>query len=119
VQQLGYSVTVWGSHPDEGNDDAWEGRDYATLAEAEAAFRDPVPVFGRDAANAVVTLERRDDSTGYLEVLPAAPYPGYSASRRAAADREADREWRREIATQAGMAGGCAAYNDAMGCGHE
>ena len=37
-----------------------------------------------------------------------------SAERRAA-NRRSNDEWRREIAMQAGMAGGCDAYNDAMG----
>ena len=31
------------------------------------------------------------------------------------APSETDREWRKEIAREAGMMGGCEAYNDAMG----
>ena len=40
-----YSVTYWGSHPDEDNDDCSTGDDFLTKEEALAAFRaDPSKV---------------------------------------------------------------------------
>jgi hypothetical protein len=33
-----FSVNQWGSHPDAGNDDCWNGDDYPTLEEAHAKF---------------------------------------------------------------------------------
>ena len=38
-----YSVTLWGSNPDEtDNDDCWTGDDYASRDEAIAAYREVV-----------------------------------------------------------------------------
>jgi hypothetical protein len=61
-----------------------------------------------DAETAFVML----DGPGVHEVRKV---PGYDAEAQAA-ELEADmRAWRREIATQAGMAFGCEAYNEVMG----
>lgn len=41
-----WSVNIWGSHPDEGNDDCSTGADFDTEEEARACFADPTPFFG-------------------------------------------------------------------------
>ncbi len=39
TQKIGsFSVNEWGSHPDEGNDDCWNGSDFDTLEQATVAF---------------------------------------------------------------------------------
>ncbi len=92
-----YSVLEFGSHPDEGNDDCWTGRDFATLAEARANFISAP----QDSATAFVMLDGPD-------VNEIRAIPGYRAARE-------DNEGRLEHAMQAGMALGCDGYNDAMG----
>ena len=91
-----YSVNEWGSHPEAGNDDCWTGSDFATLAEAEAAF--------------AVTPD--DSSTCFVEI----DGPGVNRVRKVRDPAPVDRdEWRREIAREAGMLGGVHAYNEVMG----
>lgn len=95
---MAYSVSFWGSDPDEDNDDCWTGQDFGTLAEAEAAFA----ATPRDRSVAWVMIDGPD-------VHRTRPVPGY---RPQPDDYDAER---REHAMQAGMAGGCEAYNEAMG----
>jgi hypothetical protein len=102
-----YSVTLWDSDPDAGNDDCSTGIDFATRDEALAAFADPWP-------HVDATYYRPAD-TDWLEVDGPDVHdkrqnPAYRPRRQGRDD-----EWMVEIATQAGMAGGCDAYNDAMG----
>lgn len=102
-----FSVSLFGSHPDRDNDDCWTGDTFATEAEARACFDDPWAPGRFDEAyysdgTAFITL----DGPGVNEVRA---NPGYRPRRRN------DREWQREIAMQAGMMGGCIAYNEAMG----
>jgi len=92
------SVNFWGSHPDEDNDDCWTGADYDSLAEAKVEFEKEVA--DREVAWIVldgpgIHMERKNPNFN--------PAP------------DNDDEWRREIAMQAGMAGGCDAYNEVMG----
>lgn len=103
-----YWVNFWGSHPDEDNDDCFTGDDYATRAEAKAAWERGSP----DYTVAFVEL----DGPGINAVRANAAYDRRRCEREAAAERESDR---REHATQAGMMGGAEAYNDAMGWGGE
>ena len=107
-----YSVTVWGSHPDENNDDCWTGDDFATNAEACDAFMATV----HGAANSVSP----DDDFAFVvvdgpDVHLVAKNPRYNAKRARREARDADVEWRNERAMQAGMAFGCDGYNDEMG----
>jgi len=103
-----YAVNYWGSHPEAGNDDCWTGEDFATLAEAEAAFAK------------TVTDPYCDTDTAYIEMVGPGvdkirKNPDYNEAR-AKAEAEADaKAWQREIAMEAGMAFGCDGYNDAMG----
>ena len=92
-----YAVLYWGSNPDEGNDDCHQGFDFDTLAEAEDRFAAPAPAYV-----AFVELDSKDDYRIRAN-------PGF---RKSADD---DSDWRSERAMQAGMMGGCEAYNDANG----
>lgn len=111
-----YSVTVWGSNPDEtDNDDCWTGADFATNEEACNAFMSTaLGDFAKSVAHdddfAFVMVDGPD-----VHLVAANPrFDHKRAARQAAADAN---EWRREIAMQDGMAFGVDAYNDAMGYG--
>jgi hypothetical protein len=107
-----FSVTLWGSHPEEDNDDCWMGDDFATLAEAESAYRDPASISlgaaSEMAGGSVAYIML--DGPGLDEPM-VRKNPSHKPRRR-----DDDSEWRREFAQQAGMAFGCDGYNDAMGC---
>ncbi len=103
-----FVVSVWGSHPASENNDCWGCAEFDTKAEAEAAAADPVNHF------ALITVGDCD----YVEIdgpsfyaVRRNPYP----ERLIRAAKRADGYNRREAAMQAGMAFGCAGYNDEMG----
>jgi len=107
--QKRYAVDLWGSHPDEGNDDCWTGHDCDTMKEALAAFEDIESwcSFGDLSSTQWIILSER---TGEVEltILRERRNPNYH--RQVHGD-----EWRMEQAIQAGMAFGCDGYNDIMG----
>ena len=112
---LPFSVDLWGSDPEEGNDDCWMGTEFATLKEAQAAYQDPAAissVFARNLADSryIVLSENvvRADGVREMTILAKRVDPSFKRCR-------ADRDWDQEIATQAGMVGGVEAYNDALG----
>lgn len=82
-----FSVNVWGSKPGT-NDDCWYGDDFATLAEAEAAFNSPPMYCGH-----------LDTTSPWIEL----DGPGVHRERKNpnAAPRRSqfddDDEWQREI----------------------
>lgn len=94
-----YTVCLHADHTN-----ANTGEDYATLAEAEAAFEDPWSVFSRAYFC---------DSTAFFvldgpDVYRERPNPDHKP--------EPDSDvWARELAVQNGMAFGCAGYNDSLG----
>lgn len=98
--KLPYSVYVWGSHPDEDNDDCWTGKSFASEAEARTVFEDSHKNFKVDHAYVEI------DGPGVYEVKK---NPHYVPKANGMDD------WRHEIAMQAGMLGGCDAYNEVMG----
>lgn len=117
--ELPYSVTLWGSNPDEtdtDNDDCWTGDDYATREEALAAYREVVMFpdcpFGR-VGNADFEFVMLDGPDVH-DVTANCDQPSQARRRRDLA--QSDREWQRERAMQAGMAFGCDGYNDERGC---
>jgi hypothetical protein len=116
---LPYSVTVWGSNPDEtDNDDCWTGADFATSEEACRAFMATV---GNRFGIGPESVAHDDDFAFAMvdgpDVHLVAANPRFD-HKRAAREAKADAdEWRREIAMQEGMAFGVDAYNDAMGYG--
>jgi len=105
-----FSVNYWGSDPDADNDDCWTGDDYATLEEARRVFEAKVPDPTHTPSHTVAFVEL--DGPGVYEKRP---NPDYDAERNAREDAAFDREWRAEIANEAGMLGGCDAYNEVMG----
>lgn len=112
-----YSVTLWGSNPDEtDNDDCWTGDDFATREEAIACYR-AVCMFPEDG------LAQHMGRGGWAFVMIDGPdvhevskNPDQPSVRKRASElaRE-DADWRREIAIEAGMLHGIDAYNDEMG----
>lgn len=100
---MAYEVTYWGSLVD--NDDCITGYDFESEQQARRAFqRDPVWSDGRPIR---YCARIKLDGPGCHEqrVNPA----------WVPTDDDDEDDWRRERAMQAGMAGGCDAYNDAMG----
>lgn len=105
-----YTVDLWGSHPDANNDDCWTGTDYATLAEAVAAFEAEVEgsTYCPSYTVAFVVLDGPD-------VHRERANPAFDPRRIEREERAERRAERREFATQQGMAFGCDGFNDAMG----
>lgn len=111
-----YSVTLWGSNPDEtDNDDCWTGDDFATREEALAAYQKIVmfPDAPFDRATFADFEFVMIDGPDVHEVT-ANPDQRSQKRRRRELERS-DREWQREHAMQAGMLAGCDGYNRAMG----
>jgi len=112
-----YSVSLWGSNPDEtDNDDCWTENDFATREEAVDAFHTIVRPGGASALSAscgpggweYVMLDGPD-------IHRVLPNPDVAACRRARRDRaQADHAWQRECAMEAGMLYGVDAYNEIM-----
>lgn len=102
-----FSVCLWESHPDEDNDDCSTGTDFATEAEARACIADLDAHFNMVYYRTTPYIEL--DGPGVNEVTER---PG--VKKRAKRD-DFENEWRREIANEEGMLGGCDAYNEVMG----
>jgi len=112
---LPYFVGLYGSDPQSypKNDDCWTGQEYATLAEARHDFDNWFTAFKNTTGTAFVQI----DGPGVNEVKQVLT-DSEIARRKRAVEREEQAEaraWQREIANEAGMLGGCDAYNDAMG----
>lgn len=111
-----YSVNLWGSHPDDDNDDCWVGSDFATLAEAQAVFDSwrahfETPHFSvHDAAYVELARGTRGDGMLQVESIEIKPNPDFVPSTD-----DIDDVWRSELSMQTGMAFGVQGYNDAMG----
>lgn len=113
-----YFVEHWGSHPDDDNDDCWSGEDYDTLDEARAAFNKAIKEgVGYVTAYIVLGISYGRNEAGVYEIdnLAVVANPDHDPARRQREREASDRAWRREIALEAGMAGGCDAYNEVMG----
>ena len=114
-----FSVTLWGSNPDEtDNDDCWTGEDFTTREEAITAYREVVmfpdpsqlsKVCGPRGSWEYVMIDGPE--THELTQNPDRP----SCERRRRELERSDREWKREQAMEAGMLHGIDAYNDEMG----
>lgn len=118
-----YSVLLWGSHPDAGNDDCWMSYETMDLAEALAVYHDPAkcedltgPYFARtwgDSAYIELAVMEAPNSNAEVSnpsVYKVRPNPDHKPSTDSLED------WRRECAMEAGMLGGVEAYNEVMGC---
>ena len=114
-----FSVTLWGSNPDEtDNDDCWTGEDFTTREEAITAYREVV-MFPDHSPLALACGPR--GSWEYVMIdgpdtheLTQNP-DRQSCERRRRELTRSDAEWRREIAHEAGMLHGIDAYNDKLG----
>lgn len=110
-----FSVALFLSHPDNENDDCVTGVDFDTLAEAEQCIADII------AYDAHCISKHPHFNMPYFRDTPFIMLDGpgvhrtierHGIAKRAKREDSLDRS---EIAMQAGMAGGCDAYNEAMG----
>lgn len=102
-----YHVNLWGSKPGE-NDDCYTGDEFKTLEDAMKVYDDPWSHFGNPRFHDYRV------SVAWIEL----DGPDVHEERRNPEHRESkddDDAWRREIAMEAGMAFGCAGYNEVMG----
>ena len=109
MENIRYEVNIWGSDPNEGNDDCWSGQDYTLQSKAVEAFTNPDEVFtwiGHKNWH-YVELCRCVGEDSWEEV-GLRKNPNYVPE-----DDVEDNEW----AMLQGMAFGVEAYNEAMGCG--
>jgi len=118
-----YSVNLWGSHPNAGNDDCNTGENFATLVDAREAFADITAMLRRWDTEHPQSPKAELYYVGWAfaeldgpdahEIKPNPDQRAVRAHKRANA--ESAREWQNERAMQAGMAFGCDGYNDEMG----
>ena len=109
-----YSVTLWGSNPDEtDNDDCWTGEDFATREEALLAYQSLYkwPLHGL-ADHCPEWQFAMVDGPDVHDVM-ANPDERTARRWRRELTRD-DRDWQRERAMEAGMLYGVEAYNDAL-----
>lgn len=112
-----FSVNLYGSHPDECNDDCWTGDDFATLDEARVAAVNWDRHFNAASTSGtthVEILQRVGDAT-YEQLSVTQVRSDREIARMRRRNAADDRAWQREIAMQAGMGMGIDAYNEAMG----
>lgn len=95
-----YNVLLFGSHPDQENDDCWTGADFDTLAEAEAFYLDPLAVAKREGLRGI---EANWSSTAFLML----DGPDVNKVRQVGRVRrdEPDTLWENERRMQAAMMG--------------
>lgn len=123
-----YSLSLWGSNPDtEDNDDCWTGVDFATLEEACDAFRKTGHMAPGNLFDLLDESDPAGNSRAYYatsgrfvmldgpDVHLVAPCKNFDAKLAKRENAEFEREWKSEAAMTAGMAFGCAGYNDEMG----
>lgn len=113
-----YSVTLWGSNPDETeNDDCWTGDDFATREEALSTYRAVV----MDQDHPLARVCGPDGAWEYIMIDGPETHEVAQNPDRHACDRyrrdQVDAGWCRERAMEAGMLHGIEAYNDEMGMG--
>lgn len=106
-----YAVNLWGSHPDEDNDDCISGDDFATIEEARAIVADWRQHFPPRCCAGVSHVEI--DGPDVHKVVQVAT--DAEIRRRKLADEADIQQWRHECAMEAGMLGGVDAYNETMG----
>jgi hypothetical protein len=122
-----YHVNLWGSHPDDDNDDCWTGSSFRTLEEAHAAFDDP---WRHARTRHLRGWLRSFRSTTYIQLdgpgiceVRMMPDPLDDTKWKARMDRErvlederCEAAERRERAMEAGMCMGIDPWGEVMGC---
>ena len=92
-----YEVNEWGSHPNEGNDDCWNGNDFESLELARAAFKKKCEEVG----------------DGCVELKGPDVHEVHDTGKRHTPEDSGS--WQREMAMEAGMLHGVEAFNEVMG----
>lgn len=100
-----FHVELWGSDPDDGNDDCWIGDEFADPIAAREFYGNPWTnkAFARCKPSAAFIVIR---GNGVYEKRENPDYDPRPVD---------DDDWHREHARQCGMLGGVDAYNDARG----
>lgn len=101
-----HHVNLWGSRPDEENDDCHTGTAFLTLEEAQEVLVRPWEHFDP---------KYYQRCTAYFELVSDGKREMH-ANPDFVEEEDDDSDWQREQAMQAGMGLGVEAYNDAMGC---
>jgi hypothetical protein len=100
-----HSVNLWGSSPDDNNDDCHTGEEFDSLEKALDCYNNPWKYFKESYYSSCTRYIELDSKSGYM----IRENPGYKPSKDSCDD------WKREQAMQAGMAFGCDGYNEIMG----
>ena len=105
-----YRVEYWRGHPCQDEDaDCWGSDSFYEMAEAYSTYLAKVrPYYAADSDYVAMSSVEED---GEILIFFVRKNPDYNPK----ASDEADENWRREIAMEAGMGLGCDAYNNAMG----
>jgi len=114
-----FSVNLWGSHPEDENDDCWTGVDFDTLAAAKAWLDAPVfPAWSPSHTVAYMQLVRDSDESGagYVEEIEVRRNPAYDTPAAKRTRRQDDSLDRSEAQWQAAMSHGVQGWNDWEGC---
>lgn len=101
-----YSVNLWGSNPDEMNDDCWMGQDFDSENEALRCFNHPEEFFSEFDLDGTRFVELTSNVQGN-DLYDTREIQGSTTSD--------DSDWTREMAMEAGMGFGCDGYNDFYG----
>ena len=105
---MSYTVNLWGSSPDAGNDDCHTGDDFDSLEKAMEVYREPFKYFNYAGEQYYLFCTHTIELDG----------PGVHLERVNPAFKPSRDNWedeRREAAMMAGMAFGCQGYNEVMG----
>jgi len=108
-----FSVCLWGSHPDAGNDDFWSSVSFPTLDAALASVEHPdrfqFPLHCPSNIVAFFQVVTEDANENICEIHKVVANPGFKPDQD-------DDSWHREMQMEAGMLHGCDGYNEYEGC---
>ena len=105
-----YAVLEWGSHPEDDNDDCFTGFETRDLAEAKRMFEDSLSADSCAYVELWVRVDPDSEETVEDETIYILRENPHWTGKESD-----DSDWRQEIANEAGMLGGCDAYNEVMG----
>lgn len=102
---MSYWVYLWGSRPEDQNDDCHTGEEFDSLDKALDCYNNPWNYFKESYYSSCTQFIELDSQTAHM----IRQNPSYKPSK------DSNDDWKREQAMQAGMAFGCAGYNETMG----
>jgi len=105
-----FNVWSFCSNPNDLSDDCAEGSDHDTIEEAELDLE--LTIHGEEFPFVVMFGPGIEAQCWRVHSLAQVRKDAARSARKLAQENAS---WRNEIAAQAGMGGGCDAYNDAMG----